>query len=143
MLYAPRKLSFITTQLFVLNVLVFEIPLLYYYFNLKSSIISCLFSTDIYTSLGILFIILIYNCFRIILLWIFNLLILLEILLPVKSPVASAVFWITFWSRFNCICCRLFSMIKKFLTHSYIPDAYLDYVYRWSFYLYFYQYFYP
>ena len=35
------------------SLLFFDIPLLYYYFNLKSSIISGLFSADIYLSLGI------------------------------------------------------------------------------------------
>ena len=35
------------------NLLVFDISLSYYCFNLKSSIISCILSSDIYLSLGI------------------------------------------------------------------------------------------
>ena len=35
------------------NLLFFDIPLLYYYINLRSSIIFCLSSGDIYLSLGI------------------------------------------------------------------------------------------
>ena len=59
-----RASSFVSTQFFILNlmihlvyyltnVLVFDISLLYYYINLRSSIIFCLFSGDLYISLGI------------------------------------------------------------------------------------------
>ena len=45
------------------------------------------------------------------------LVILSTILLPSKSQVAYTVFWINlFWGSFKCICSRLFSMIKNFLT---------------------------
>ena len=71
----------------------FDIPLLYYYINFRSSIIFCLFSRDIYLSLGIslswsfvtvseLFC---YNFFE-------DSVILLAILLPIESPAGSAVF---------------------------------------------------
>ena len=65
----------------------FSIPLLHYYFNLRSSIISCLFSGDIHLSLGIslsfseLFCCEFFEPFAI----------LVTILLPIKLPVASAV----------------------------------------------------
>ena len=38
---------------FLTSLLFFDVPLLYYYFNLKSTIISCIFSGDIYVFLGI------------------------------------------------------------------------------------------
>ena len=76
------------------KLLFFDIPLLYYYTNLNSSIICCLFSGDIYLSFGIsisslasLF----CECSSLEdFLEIF--VILSAILLPIKSPVASAVF---------------------------------------------------
>ena len=64
-LHTPLDWSFISIQFFVLNlaavnlvycpanVLFFYIPLLYYYTNLNSSIICCLFSGDIYLSFGV------------------------------------------------------------------------------------------
>ena len=58
----------------LLNLLFFNIPLLYYYTNINSSVICCLFSGDIYLSFGIST--------------------SSAILLPIKSPVASAVFLI-------------------------------------------------
>ena len=62
--YVPRDSSFILTQCFVLNFdvwfgvlpnkfIIFDISWLYYYINLRSSIILCLSSGDIYLSLGI------------------------------------------------------------------------------------------
>ena len=78
------------------NLLFFNIPSLYYYINLRSSIIFCLSSRDIYLSsgdtylsLGIPLIVVseLFYCevFE-------TFVILLAILLPIKSPVASAVF---------------------------------------------------
>ena len=73
------------------NLLFFDIPLLYYYTNLNSSIIYCLFSGDIYLSFGISILFSFFNCnslgdfFE-------TLVILSAILLPIKSPFASAVF---------------------------------------------------
>ena len=48
MLYLPRGSSFISTQFFALYI---YIPLLYYYINLRSSIIFCLSSGDVYLPL--------------------------------------------------------------------------------------------
>ena len=75
------------------NLLFFGIPLLYYYISFKSLIIFYLSSGDTYVYILFLvfFIILICNCFWMILLWNFwNPLILLAISLPV-----------------NCFCCFL------------------------------------
>ena len=71
--------------------LFFGIPLLYYYINLNSSIICCLFCGDIYPSFGILFEGNSLSCnfvedFFVVLA------ILSAILSPVKSLAASAVF---------------------------------------------------
>ena len=77
---------------YLTNLLCFDIPLLYYYINLRSSIIR---SGNIYLSLGIyllysfatvseLFWCEVFETFEII----------STILLPIKSPVASAIFGI-------------------------------------------------
>ena len=101
--------SFISTQFLVLNLdglylmhwaqlfcltnsLFFDIPLLYCYTNLNSSIICCLSSGDMYLFLGVALFtftsILSFDDF-------FETLIILSaILLPIKSSVASAIFWI-------------------------------------------------
>ena len=78
------------------NFLFFDIPLLYCYTNLNSSIICCLSSGDIYlffgTSLGLTLstsVLLLCNSFG----DFFEALVILSaILLPIKSPVASADF---------------------------------------------------
>ena len=81
----------------------FDISLLYYYLNVKSSITFCLFSRDIYLSLGIclsysfitvseLFCCKFFKTF--VILPSYNLATASAILLPIKSPVVSAVFWI-------------------------------------------------
>ena len=78
------------------NLLFFDIPLLYYYSSLNSSIICCLSFGDIYLSFGISLLTAVDDddysscCF-------FSdffdaLVILSAISLPTKSPVASAVF---------------------------------------------------
>ena len=75
----------------------FDVTVLYYYINLRSSIIFWLSSGDIYLSFGISL-----SCSFVIVSELFynerlgTFVILLAILLPIKSPVASAVFWITF-----------------------------------------------
>ena len=103
---------------FITNIF-FDIPLLYYYFNLRSSIISCIFSGGLYLSLGIFLSFSFtlssseFFCCK----FFENFEILLAMLLPIKSAVASAFFLnYYFWSSFKCICCRLFGIIKKFLT---------------------------
>ena len=80
------------------NSLFFDIPLLYYYINLRSLIMSCLFWRYISSFLVFHYQIYIFSVsistvselFFNELLDVF--LVLLAILLPVKSPVASAVF---------------------------------------------------
>ena len=76
------------------NLLFFDIPLLYYYTNLNSSIICFLFSGDIYLSFGFsisLLALLFCNSLE----YFFETLVILSaVLLPIKSAVASAVFWI-------------------------------------------------
>ena len=75
------------------NLLFFDIPLLYYYINLRSSIIFFLSTGDIYLSLDIS---LLCSFLTVSKLFFSDVLetfmILSAILLPVKSPVASAVF---------------------------------------------------
>ena len=107
--YVARDLSFILTQFPVLildgtlvvssnSLLFFDTALLcyfrYFYINLRSSIIFCLFSADIYLSLSIcsLFVSIFSSLFcgdvfETLVIW-------QSILFPIKSPVASAVFLI-------------------------------------------------
>ena len=85
---------------YLTNLLFSDIPLLYYYINLRSSIIFCLSSEYTFLSLGVYL-----SCSFVIVSELFCgkmfdiLLILLSILLPIKPPVASAVFRITFFWR--------------------------------------------
>ena len=81
----------------LINLLFFDIPLLYCYTNLNSSIICCLFSGDMYLSFGISISSLALSFCSFLdcnsvedFLEIF--VILSAILLPIKSLVASAVF---------------------------------------------------
>ena len=100
---------FISTQFVVLilvpcfgelskKILLFDIPSSYSCINLRSSNIYCLFSKDVFLSLGIFLpcsFVTVYRlfCDR----FSGNFVILLTILLQLKSPVASAVFLITFF----------------------------------------------
>ena len=78
---------------YLTNLSFFDIPLLYCYINLRSSIIFYLSSEDIYISIGISF-----SCSFVIVSELFggeileSFVILLAILLPVKSP-AGCVFF--------------------------------------------------
>ena len=87
---------------FPTDLLFLDIQLLYYYINVRSSIIFPLYSGDIYLFPGNL---LSNPMFWILLLTVLELfigevletfVILSAILLPIKSPVASAFFWIAF-----------------------------------------------
>ena len=82
---------------FLTSLLIFDIPLLYQYFNLKSSIISCLSSGDIYLSLLFSFITVskLFCCE-----FCKTFMILLAILFPIKSPVAYAVFSMNLFEDF-------------------------------------------
>ena len=72
------------------NLLFFDIPLLYYYANLNSSILCCPFSGGIYLSFSISSSIL--TTFKLFC-EVFGVFVILStILLPTKSPVSSAVF---------------------------------------------------
>ena len=85
----------------ITSLLIFDIPLLCQYFNLKSSVISCLSSGDIYLSLGIS---LLFSFITVSKLFCCEFcktfMILLAILFPIKSPVASAVFLMNFFEEF-------------------------------------------
>ena len=77
------------------NLLFFDILLLYYYINIRSSIILSPFSGGIYLSLGISVSCLIFSASFVTVFeqihWSF--VILSSILLPIKSQVASVYFW--------------------------------------------------
>ena len=76
------------------NLLFFEIPLLYCYTNLNSSIICCFSSRDMYLFLGVsLSTSTFASSFGNTFVDFFETLVILSaILIPIKSPVASAVF---------------------------------------------------
>ena len=82
------------------NLLLFDAPSLYYHINLRSSIIFCLSSRDIYLSLDTS-----SSCSLVIVSEVFcgellqTFIILLAILLPIISPVASTIFRITFFEE--------------------------------------------
>ena len=83
------------------NSLFFDITLLYYYFNLSSSITLCLSSGDIYLSLGISLSFSFVTVSELCCCDVFEtFVILLAILLLIKSPVPSAIFGITFLRKF-------------------------------------------
>ena len=73
------------------NLLFFSIPLLNYYINLNSSMISCLSFGEIYISFGIS-LLTSFDCISSLRDFFDALAILSAILSPTKSPVASAVF---------------------------------------------------
>ena len=114
-LYTPLEWSFISIQVFVLNLgswfvyclanlLFIDIPLLSSYTNLNSSIICFLFSADTYISFGN------SNSF---LAWLFcgdfEILVMLSVILsPIKVPVASAVFWIAVFEAVFVVDCLEF-----------------------------------
>ena len=100
---------------YLTNLLFLDIFFLCYHINLNSSIILCLSSGDIYLSL--VFIILIFNCLWIILLWIFwdfwNF-----ISDSITNQFTSCFYCFLsycFWRSFKCICIRFISTINKFL----------------------------
>ena len=77
---------------YLTNLLFFDIPLLYYYINLRSSIVFCFSSEDICLSLGISLSSLFVTASELFSRKVFeNFVILSAILLPIKS-VASGVF---------------------------------------------------
>ena len=95
--------------------LLFDIPLLYYYINLGSSIILSFFwrYRNFFRCFFIMFI---FNCFWIILQWTsWNFLNSISNFITNQITSCFCCFWnYSYWSSLNCICCRLHSMIKKF-----------------------------
>ena len=101
------------------HLLYFDIPLMYYYINITSSMIFCLSSRGIYLSflmsLSCSFLT-IYKlfCGKILAFFV----ILSVILLPIKSPVASAFFELLSWDRFKCIRFKCIGGIIYYLVRS-------------------------
>ena len=96
------------------NLLFFNIPLLYHYTSLNSSIICCLFPGDMYLSFGVSDSSL-TSLFCGFLDFLETLVILSAILLPIKSPVASAVFWIAlFEAVFIASAVDFFALSRSF-----------------------------
>ena len=121
MLYISCASSFISSQFLALPLdgwfgvlfkkLIIDVPLLYYFINIRSSIIFCFSLEDIYLSWGISL-----SCSFVSVSELFCSKSLSAILLTIKSPVAFAGFFhCFFWGSFKCICCKLLGMIKKFL----------------------------
>ena len=122
--------SFISTQFFVLNLdgwfgtlsnkfVILNIPLLFCYTTLNSSIICCLFSRNLHLS----FVTSISSSFfeRRSAECNFFLKILMHLLFYQQfyyqlNPQLLLLFNCSFWRSFYCVCCRFFSTIKKFLT---------------------------
>ena len=127
-LHTPLDWSFISIQFFVLNlaavnlvycpanVLFFYIPLLYYYTNLNSSIICCLFSGDIYLSFGVS--ISFSSVFWMKYFWnvlgrLWNTCYFISYFIANYITSCFCSFSsCSFWSSFHCICSRCFSTIK-------------------------------
>ena len=108
----------------VTNSLFFDIPLLYYYASLDSSIICSLFSGDMYLSYGVsdsslasLVCERVKDFFE-------TLVILSAILLPIKSPVASAVFGLLFLKQFLLHLLLNFMRYQEVFDHIYCLIVY-------------------
>ena len=119
---------------YVTNLLLFDIPLLNYYINVRSSMIFCLSSGDIYLSLAISLLCSFLTFSNLFCSKVFETLVILSVtLLPIKSPVASAIFELLF--------------LKEFLTHLqqivYHDQEVSDCIYHLRFYLSFYLFFCP
>ena len=97
-------LYYLISLLLLLFIYLFiDIPLLYYHINLRSLIICCLSSGDVYHSLSISLLTSIFSSSFVTISELFygevfvTFVIQSAILLPIKSPVAFAVFWIDFF----------------------------------------------
>ena len=95
------------------DLLCFDISLSYYFINLNLSLICSLFSGDIYLSLGIS-VLLKTTSKKFLCFWRFCNFASIFIANQMTSCFCCFLNW-SFWSSLKCICCRLFSMIKKFL----------------------------
>ena len=107
----------------LINLLVFGIPLLYYYINFKSLIIYSLFSADIhffccwYFSNKSCIFCFTFNCIWTVFSWTFcNFCNFIKNFITNQITSWFCCLNLSFWSIFKCICSRLFSMISKFLT---------------------------
>ena len=127
-LYLPRKLSFISTQYFVLNLdgwfvaLSRKFIIFWYFINLllyKYQTINnfLLFFWRNIFFFRYFFIIIIRNCFWIIMWWTsWDLCyIVSEFITNQITNCLHCFLNCSFWSNFKCICCRVFKMIKMFL----------------------------
>ena len=85
------------------NLLLFDIPLLYYYINLRSSIIFCLLSRDIYLSLCISLLTPVFSTYFVTVSELFcsevleTFVISSSMLFPIKSPDSSAALRIAYF----------------------------------------------
>ena len=104
------------------DLLIFDISLLYYYNNFRSSIMLCLFSGDKYLSLGISLSYLVFfftlNCFWTTLWWnswdFCNF--VSDFITNQITSWFGGVLNFPFWNSFKWIYCGVFSIIKKILT---------------------------
>ena len=101
---------------FLTNLLFFDIPLLYCYTNLNSSIICCLPSGDMYLSLFFLFHYYHQHCASMIKIFLMHLLFYQQLRYQLNHQLLLLFLNCSFWSSFYCIRFRCFSTIEKFFT---------------------------
>ena len=83
--------------------IVFDIPLLCYYVNLRSSIIFCLFSGDMYSFISLICSSPFVTVSKLFFGEVFETFVILAVvLLPIRSWVNSAVFWIAIFEAILC-----------------------------------------
>ena len=90
------KIQMVDLVYYLINLLFFDIPLLYCYINLRSLIIFWLYSRDKYVSSGISSLCSFVTVSKLFCDELFKKFLVLAILLPIKSPVVPAVFLIRF-----------------------------------------------
>ena len=126
-LYVSYASSFILTYFFALNlfgwfgvffnkIIIFDISLLHYYNNFRSSIVFCIYSGDIYLSLGISLSWLLVTVSKLFFWWFSNFSYYIDNFITYEITSCFFCFLNCFiWTIFECICCRLCSIITKFL----------------------------
>ena len=97
------------------NSLFFDIPLLYFYTSLNSSIICCLFAGDMYLSFGASD----SSLASLFCGFLETLVILSAILLPIKSPVTSAIFRLLFLKQFLLHLVLIILLCQEIFDHIY------------------------
>ena len=90
------KIQMVDLVYYLINLLFFDIPILYCYINLRSLIIFWPYSRDIYVSSGISSLCSFVTVSKLFCDELFKKFLVLAILLPIKSPVVPAVFLIRF-----------------------------------------------